>query len=300
VRTVSGALLGGAKEIVLDSSGYKVSELDWPLLPVFTVGATVDLRTRSGLHAAVEFQAGIPAPSGTMTDSDYLNGDGVVTHYSQADNHSEQAIFLDAHVGWSLPLGNSAAQNWALEPFVSFQLIQLKWSAQNGYLQYPPQATSPFTPWSPSETKVPVTGTGILYQQDYYVPAIGLQIDMPILPRLLITASVAFAPYVFASDIDNHLFRLIDFYAPFMQGGLMVEPRVAVRFVLSPRTTLSLDASYRSIGSPVGDSYAVGAGAPGFAQSPDLGPGQQSAIMTNGESVSMNTVDVSLSLDIGL
>jgi hypothetical protein len=45
-------MLGEVKEFVYNS-GYTVSELDWPLLPAFYAGLTLDLGAKSGFLASV-------------------------------------------------------------------------------------------------------------------------------------------------------------------------------------------------------------------------------------------------------
>ena len=169
------------------------------------------------------------------------------------------------------------------EPFIGFQFIRLDWTAQNGYLQYPPETSSPYTPWSPSTPKTPVYGTGIIYTQTYLVPAVGLKGELPVTQRLTFTVSFLVSPYLWCFDKDSHIFRQLDFYST-MQGGLLLEPRLSAAYRIGGTTSVVLDVLYRHISQLVGDSYEVGTGANGYTPVPPStqpGPGQQSVTFVN-------------------
>lgn len=76
LSTFAGVTYGTAKELVY-YGGQILSELDWPLQPAFTVGTRAEINTKVGLTAELSFESGINGKSGSMTDSDFLNGDGV-------------------------------------------------------------------------------------------------------------------------------------------------------------------------------------------------------------------------------
>ena len=298
VSATSGVMLGGAKELVLDN-GYTLSELDWPLLPAFSAGIAIDLGADSGFLASVALQLGFPAFAGTMTDSDFLNGDGVKTHFSAADGDMESAVLATGQAGWGIPFEIPGGSTGMFEPFLEFELIRLEWTAQNGYLQYPPETSPPFTPWSPSTPQTPVYGTGIIYTQTYLIPAAGLKVAFPLTDSLSMTAAFLFSPYLWCLDKDSHLFRQIDFYST-MHGGILIEPRLSATCRISGQTAVTLDVLYRHITQLVGDSYEVGTGASGYSPPSQLSPGQQSATFTNGAGASLDVVNVSVSLKVGL
>jgi outer membrane protease len=291
----TGVILGVAREFVYSGS-YVVSELDWPLLPAVFIGMKLDMTTQAGFIASLEAQAAVPTPSGTMTDSDFLNGDGVKTHYSQSDSTLTGAIILAAQAGWGLPL--PAGQPLTLfAPFLQFEFMHFSWAASNGYLQYPPQTSAPYTPWSPSTTKVPIYGTGILYTQNYFIPALGLKGTIQALDTLTVDFSLAFSPYMWCFDVDEHLFRFLKFY-DYLHGGIMIEPRLSATLAITPRATLSLDVLYRHISGLVGDTVEVGTGATGYTPTPasgDPGPGQQVTFL-NSAGASLDAVTISILL----
>ena len=161
-------MYGMARELVLDGS-FTVSELDWPVQPLFFAETALDVKAFGGLHGNLKVQAGIPGYSGLMTDSDWANypynGNTAKTHFSQSNGYTEGAVLIDVHLGWEF----KAADWLSFEPFASFGYMSWQWAARDGYLQYPP-AGPPYQPWSPTEPKIPIYGTGIAYQQTYLIP----------------------------------------------------------------------------------------------------------------------------------
>jgi outer membrane protease len=285
--TSTGVILGVAKEF-LYSGAYMVSELDWPLLPAVYLGAAVNLTTKVGFLASLELLAALPTPSGTMTDSDFLNGDGVKTHYSQSDGNIAGAIVLNAQLGWAIPLRAGGAVS-LLAPFLAFEYMQFKWTARDGYYQYPPTPlpSQPYDPWSPSTTKTPIYGTGIIYTQNYYIPMAGIKGTARLLDNLTMSLSLAFSPYVWCSDVDEHIFTSTDYYGD-MRGGWMLEPWLFVTYRITPQATLTLDARYRHIGGLLGEIYKVATGTSGL----------KSPLNANAAGASFDAVNVSLALSL--
>jgi outer membrane protease len=220
------------------------------------------LKVDNGLTASLDVQAGLPIQTGYIEDSDWLNMDAAhtKTHFSRHENHTEQALLLDARLGWSLPL----ARGFSLEPFAQFGFMHFKFTARDGYLQYPPETAPPYTPWSSSISQVAVYGTGIAYQQEWLIPAIGVLVGVRLGDRASMSASFSFSPLVSCFDLDNHFLRSLDFYES-MTGGLLFEPRLLFAWRLAERVSLSADISYRLITGAMGVSYEVATGVAGTA-----------------------------------
>jgi len=298
LTATSGTMLGWAKEFVY-SSGYTESELDWPLLPAFSAGLTVTLGDKAGFLGSVALEAGIPMRVGTMTDSDYLNGDGVKTHFSESDGVLESALLVNVQAGWGFQFEVWGAQTGSFEPFLGFEFIRMEWTAQNGYLQYPPETSPPYTPWSPSTPQTPVYGTGIVYTQNYAIPTAGLKLSLPIVKALTVAASFTFSPYLWCWDKDSHLLRQLDFYSS-MHSGILLEPQLQATYAITDKASVTLDVLYRHISSLIGDTYIVGTGAVGYSTIGELAPGQQSITYTNSAGASFDVVDISLGFSVGL
>jgi outer membrane protease len=119
--TSAGVLVGTSREIVLSGS-YVVSQLDWAMQPLVITGSELRASTPEGLRASLEVRAGVPGKTGRITDKDFLNWDGDVTHYSEHDSFTEGALLLDARLGWQFSLGD----RFTVEPFAGFSLMRFK------------------------------------------------------------------------------------------------------------------------------------------------------------------------------
>jgi outer membrane protease len=296
-RTTAGVMYGMAKELVFDGS-FTLSELDWALQPVYYTGVSLELKTAIGLAASLAVRSGISGLSGYITDSDWLNysvnGDTRKTNFSQHNCFTERAFLLDARVGWDFRI-----LEWlALEAFGKFSIMQFKWTARDGYVQYPPGWFSasppppPFTPWSQDTATTLVSGTGIIYEQNYLIPALGLSARVRLSKQLDVAASFTLSPFVSCNDLDNHEFTATD-YTEKMSKGLLLEPEVSVGWQINDRARLSLEVSYRSITGLIGDSYEIFAG-PGYT------PGEVAAEYADSGGAAFDALNASLSFLLSL
>jgi outer membrane protease len=291
--TSAGVLVGTSREIVLSGS-YIVSQLDWAMRPLVFTGSGLRASTPEGLRASLEVLAGVPGKTGRITDKDYLNRDAEVTHFSAHDSFTEGALLLDARIGWQFALG----ERFTIEPFAGFSLMRFKWTARDGYLQYPPEGSPPYTPWNPqTTTKVDVFGTGIVYQQTWYIPAVGVRAALRFGDSMEAALALGFSPYLWMNDLDNHELRLVDFVGT-LTGGRLLDPSLEVSWRLGSRSRLSLDLGYRIIWGLVGDTLAIGAGVAGDP-GPEIDPGDWIRYMGS-SGVFYDAFSFSLSLDVSL
>ncbi len=309
--STTGAFYGLAREYVYDQTlktDYKVSELDWPFQPLVFAGAAVSFDSAVGLFATLQARQGFSGKAGKMTDSDYLNGDGIRTHFSQSDSYVERANLLDLQAGWSfLALGGLR-----LAAFGSLSYMDFKWSARDGYYQYPttgspyvvPSSGAPtpgtFPAWSTSETETPLYGTGIAYEAAYLGAAVGLSTRYMAAGRFSIDASLAFTPLLYCYAEDNHFLRQLDFYSS-LSRGFMIEPRVAFRYSLLPSTTLKLDVGYRYAWGLKGSITQISTGASDLSTSYPTIAGPDSAFTAaNDSGADLSFLDAGLSLSVSL
>jgi outer membrane protease len=289
--TGTGIIYGVVQEFVYSTyinQPYTVSELDWDLKSLYTANAALSMRMANGFAASLSVQLGIPWKTGFITDSDWLNyeynGDPTKTNFSKHDCFAERAVLLAAQAGWEIPLAG-----WVtLEPFLAFEFMDFKWTARDGFLQYPPGwfGSGPTKPYPDASTDVvvPVSGTSIIYRQTYYIPAVGLSAKI----RSGSTSgalSFAFSPLVFCNDVDNHEFAGFDFYDT-MSNGILLEPKISLEWRMG-KSRLSLDVSYRHIGGLIGNTTKVAIG-PGHV------PGQVADTYPNGAGASYDAMNVSL------
>ena len=214
-----GAFYGQAVEFVYNqalSPSYENSELVWALQPMVFSGAAISVDSAVGLFVTLDVRQGFAGAAGKMTDSDFLNGNGQRTHFSQSDSYAERANILDLRAGWDF-LKRGAL---SIGAFGAFSYMDFKWSARDGYLQYPPESSPPFTPWSPNETKTPIYGTGIIYETAYFGGSIGVRSRYTFQGGFSIDASFAFTPILRCNTEDNHVLRQLDFYSCRRSGVL--------------------------------------------------------------------------------
>jgi len=312
VTTSSGTLFGAAHEFVYDqnvSTNYKVSELDWMFQPIFYYGTAVHVGLPLGLYVQLSARSGVNALSGPMTDSDFLNGDGVKTLFSQSDNYTEQALLTNLAFGAEIPV----SAEFVLSFSASLDYSRFKWSARDGYLQYPPSTGHSYyfnsngtlvygtePPWTSNVTKTPLYGTGIVYEQQFLVPMAGASATYSPGTGFSIGASFSFSPFVFAQTTDNHMFRLINIYDSF-SNGLLLEPAVDVTWELGRGASLRLSGRYRLISGLVGNSTWQYEGTTSTSPNSQYiaGPGSNSTV-TNGGGASFEAVDASLSFRLSL
>jgi outer membrane protease len=293
--TGAGMMYGVARELVYSvykSESGLLSELDWDLRPLAYAKAALTVNAGRGFVASVDVRLGIPAKTGLMTDSDWknypYNGSTAKTHYSQNDCFSERAILLDSQIGWQFPLAG-----WiTLRPFVGFDFMEFKWSARDGYYEYPPEGKPPYTPWYSGENHLPMSGVSIVYQQTWFIPAAGVEAKLRFGNDLSASVAFAFSPVLFCNDLDDHIFARYAFY-DYSWGGFMLEPKVSLDWEVTPRTRLSLAVSFRHIEGLVGTTYVVETGAPA---TPDLVADKRK----NGAGASFDALDASLSFTLTL
>ncbi len=288
VSTSLGLLFGTAQEFVFED-GYKVSELDWSIKPLTYWGARVFLSGSSGFEASVDLRSGFDGFTGSITDSDYLNGDGDKTHYSVHDCYTERAFLFDFKAGWVV----KASRTVTLTFKGSVEAMDFKWSARDGYLQYPAELVYPYTPWSEDVAKSGIVGTGITYTQNYLALGAALGLRLDIKNGWEVMVGFGYSPLVYCNDVDNHLFRGIDFYET-MSGGFLIEPEAALSFAIDSRSRLVLDASYRLAKGLVGDTKMV------FTSAQSTYPPGSYMILKNGGGAAYSALDLALRYEMNL
>jgi outer membrane protease len=253
VETKVGGLYGGAKEFVYESDGYVESELDWPVDYLVYSGSRLDFSIPSGFEAGLSVLSGFPGKlASSVTDSDYLNGDGVKTHYSVHDCYAERALLIDALAGYRVRTDSL----FSLRIAARFLAMNFKWSARDGYCQYPTQTSAPYTPWTASTAKTSMYGTGIVYEQTYLAPCLDLSLGYSPIKELDLGLGIAYSPFVTCKDVDNHLIRGIDFYED-MKDGMLVEPSLSALWRITGKASINLGFSYLLVTGLIGDTTMI-------------------------------------------
>ncbi len=245
----SGLVYGFSREMVYSDSGAKTTSLlEWALKPLMTWGFGLEFTTKVGFYAKLHANVGVPGISGTMTDSDFLNDDNSLTHFSSHTCNTESANYLDFQTGWRFGIIEPLSLLFSL----GFQYQGIKYTANDGYLQYP-LGSSPYPDWSDTLTKQAVYGNGISFLQTMWFPYVGLDLRFSIGDQWAIFAGCKASAFVWATGEDNHYFRSLVFRDT-MKNGWYLEPQIGARLRLSPTLGLGLTLNYRDIFGLLGDS----------------------------------------------
>jgi len=312
LATDGGTLSGLAQEFVYDqdvSRNYEVSGLDWPFVALPYYGIGLDADFRHGLFASASLRSGIMGRYGVMADSDFTNGDGVRTLFSESDCSTEQAFIAGARLGVSHKIGRS----FALAPYASLSYRFFQWSSRDGYLQYPASTghdyyfdsngglhygTNPA--WTSDTTKTPIYGTGIIYSQRILTGALGLRGSWAPLDCLTLSAGFEWAPVVSCLAIDNHEYRMIKI-TDSLKDGYMLRPSLSCSYALSERESIVLSISYDYIAGLVGSSTWE------YEEETDTSPNSQyiagpssDSAVPKGAGASFQALDVGLSARVSL
>jgi outer membrane protease len=303
--TSLGLYYGSASEFIYNqavSNNYKNSELFWPVQPLLYAGAGLSLAAQNGMNASLYLRQGFSGKTGTMTDSDFLRGDGLKTHYSESDGYTERAIIIDLSLGYDWPISRTASAGI----YAGFSYMDFKWSARDGYYQYPASGSDyyfdssgafhpgTYAPWSAGETKTPIYGTGILYEQVHAIGLLGIKGSIGLSEALTLGASFSFAPLAYCLTEDNHEMRSVDFFST-VSGGFMVEPRLALSYALFRGASLELSAGYRLVSKLLGDITQVNGGVSSTSSQGNYFAGPDSAsTASNASGASFSMFDAGL------
>jgi outer membrane protease len=206
----AGFVNGNTREYVFENDKC-ISRLDWDekYSPYFAFEAKVYFLNVLffGSIASV-----IPDKCGYMEDYDFLiSGSDTPSHYSKHDAYLDKHIITSTGLGYNINIFNRLS----FIPFAGFEYQNRKWSAQDGYLQYPVGGSA----WTGLESKQAVKGSVISYEQMLYYPYVGMEIVFSINEMFDFSCEGAYYPIVNVETIDNHYLRLKSFYDT-MENGI--------------------------------------------------------------------------------
>jgi len=290
VESSFGVLLGESQELVYAYSGSTdiLSRLDWEMMPLTYYGSTLMLKpadaAASGYVVNLGIKFGFPGNTGTIEDRDWRGTSDALTHFSAHDCFTEQALLVDAALGYRLSL----PYNLALTPLVKFSTMRFRWTARDGYTQYGPNINEPYVEWDSSFAKESIYGTGIAYEQNWILILSGLQLDWQVGRRGTLASGILISALLYCADQDDHILRLLQFNET-MSGGFAYEPHFSFSYAFSGRTTFSAKTSHRNIQGLRGDTAIM-----------KIGTGTDQGTDEDSAGVSYSVFDFTLSARISL
>ncbi|MGL4369242.1 MAG: omptin family outer membrane protease, partial [Spirochaetota bacterium] len=266
----SGIKRGTVYEYVFSGS-RKVSELDWQLRSCVYAGMSADgvIGRRVWLSGNLVF--GINENIGYISDSDW-KVTGEKTNYSRHSNVLEKALFSDFAVGLVIrplcPL--------RVIPLAGINYYDIKMSARNGFLEYPPGAD-----------REAVFGTVMSYRQQYLIPVAGIRADYQ-LQNFLIAGWGTYGYFGLCRAVDNHFMRSLDFYDE-MRNVQKWEAGVSCDYYLSERFLLRIKSSGVYIPRTKGSDYYI-----------NTSTGKKSIVYENSAGAGMTMWDIGLAAGMRL
>ena len=182
-----------------------ISLLKWelPAIPLVSILAEIEF---NNFFITTEYESAIPIKLGKMKDFDYLTViPNVVSHYSEHDIYLDKDFSLNEIFGYKIRI----KKRFQMIPFVGFSYQNKKYTAQNGYLQYPLISGEP---WSGEEKKTVLSGIVISYEQAILFPFSGIKLLITLNEFIEIGINGVYYPYINICSIDSHFLRMIQFY----------------------------------------------------------------------------------------
>jgi outer membrane protease len=227
----AGIFVGATNEYVYEGDKC-ISRLDWKdsAIPMLSFSGYMTL-----FCAFLELKmiSAVPVWNGTMEDYDFLVVDsGNPSLYSKHDAYLDKYFDASVMFGYDLHL-----LNWQIIPSIGFVYRNRKWTAANGFLQYPV-----FGLWTGKEPKQNVYGPVISYEQAVWFPIITLKVSYMLKERFLFSASGSLYPLVLGDTIDNHLLRSDQFYDT-MREGFGGNMNIGFQYKFRGRNQIALEIS---------------------------------------------------------
>jgi len=203
---------GSTKEFVFEGDKC-ISLLEWNDRVVPTVGFTGQIGVRN-FTFRLNLDFAVPVISGEMENYDYLIADSFSpSHYSWHDVYLDKDFKFSIEGGYEIQL-----KNWYITPSIGMQYLNRKWTATDGYLQYPDMGH-----WTGNEQKVNLNGPVIGYEQAVWYPFAALETGFthifPFECKIRVSIKCGIYPYIWAETNDNHFLRNTQFYDS-LRGGI--------------------------------------------------------------------------------
>jgi outer membrane protease len=243
-QTAFGIKSAQTREYVYQN-GKQISRLDWtdyiaPFAAFSTLFSVFNITAGAGISLS------IPVQSGIMEDYDFLiAGSDAASLYSRHDSYLDKDFSCYAELGYVFKI-----KTFYIFPAAGFCYENRKWSAADGYLQYPASGA-----WTGSEPKENVYGTVISYEQAVWHPALSLCAGYIYKQIIDVSLYGKFYPYLWSESIDSHFLREppVRFYDT-LKGGIGGKFGLQTAFSPAKGIALVLSIEYEMLTSAKGAS----------------------------------------------
>ncbi|MDR1231256.1 MAG: omptin family outer membrane protease [Spirochaetaceae bacterium] len=233
----TGLITGTTCEYVYEGDKC-ISRLDWQdrAVPMLSFSGRAVL---SGTFLQLGITSAVPVQSGVMEDYDFL-----VAGSDEPSLYSKHNAYLDKYFDSSVALGyDLRISAWRLTPSAGFAYRNRKWTAQDGFLQYPESDL-----WTGEEPKDAVYGPVISYEQAVLFLFASLEAGYVVKERFLFSVAGSLYPAMRGDTIDNHLLRDMQFYDTMREGfGYSMNIGLRYNFGGKKRVALTVRAGYEKM-----------------------------------------------------
>lgn len=232
------------------SENALLSELIWTTNGLINLELGTSLLWNCGLRMQGSANFALHANKGQLTDSDWLNkptAESEKTHYSVHNTRLDSAYFLDCTLGWQFDLYKHKKKLF-FTPSLGFNYTHWSFIAFDGYLQYPPESTEPYSAWTPSRLKTPFYGDGIQYTQQLYIPYIEGLFSYSLNNNYKLFLGFKYSLFVSCYALDHHITRNLYFH-DLLYDGILYEPSIAIEQKINAHLASRVIVQYASIGN---------------------------------------------------
>ncbi len=181
---------------VVEEGYFPVSELEWPL--DVTLGRiNANVRLGSSIRLSGTLKKNLSDPGDNMIDKDWITSydPSQLDVYSESEIADFDALIWDINGSWNF----LSAPLFMLYGGVGYQYQDFDYTGKLLH-QYSPSGRPGFEASGDGSN-------GITYEMTYKMPYFLIGGDFQVIPALKITGSLAYSPWVDASDTDHHLLR---------------------------------------------------------------------------------------------
>ncbi len=206
----SGIEHGRVDEEVYESDKC-ISRLVWPHKAVPFIGFGTDIRLWNFLISGKVLNC-FPLKGGVTEDFDFLiPGSDKISLYSCHDTYVDKDFRLHAELGYKIGIEDI----FEVSPTVGITYFNRKWTARDGYLQYP--AVHGIA-WTGNEEKQTVKGAVLSYEQSVLFCSVGIRSRIKISDITQFGGSFFLYPFSRGDSLDNHFLRALEFYDSLYEG----------------------------------------------------------------------------------
>lgn len=180
--TSESGVFGGTTHEYVYEGDKCISRLDWKdrVIPVVSFSGQSAL---FGMFLRLDMSFAVPIQNGTMEDYDFLAvGSDKPSLYSRHDAYLDKYFASSVTLGYDLHISN-----WRITPSGGFAYRNRKWTAADGFLQYPASGL-----WTGAEPEQKLYGPVISYEQAVWFPIITLQAGYVLKECLLFSAAAVY------------------------------------------------------------------------------------------------------------